>query len=309
MRAFAKDELTEGEIETVSSLIAAANTAIYGSAGESRFWQGWRLEAPSDTPTALTFSLGDKTLCCLMGRRAMTRIASALLLVIAALLCSASTTPEEQFGNGIAAYQRGDYVTALRILRPLADHGGPNAENALGVIYANGQGVPQDYAAAMKWYRKAANQGLAVAQANLGLMYDLGQGVPQDYAAAVKWYLRAAKQGNTYAQVYLGAMYDLGHGVPQNSAEAANWYRKAAERGNAYAQADLGAMYENGQGVSHDYVQAYKWYDLAAKGLFSADTENRDKAINSRDQVAAKMTPAQIAEAQKLVRKWKPNRP
>ena len=147
----------------------------------------------------------------------MMRISHILLLVVAALLCSASTSPEKQFDNGMTAYQSGDYATALRILRPLAEHGGPNAANALGVMYANGQGVPQDYAAAMKWYRKAADQGLGAAQANLGLMYDLGQGVPQDYAAAAKWYLRAANQGNSVAQVYLGAMYDLGHGLTQRS--------------------------------------------------------------------------------------------
>ena len=68
-------------------------------------------------------------------------------------------------------------------------------------------------------------------------------------------------------------------------------------------------MYENGLGVSRDYVQAYKWYDLAAKALFSADTQNRDQAINSRDLIAANMTPQQVTEAQNLVRTWKPSHP
>ena len=80
-----------------------------------------------------------------------------------------------------AAYERGDYVEALRLFRPLADQGDAPAQNALGVMYQNGRGVPQDYAETAKWYRKAAEQGVAEAQANLGFMYEAGQGVPQDY--------------------------------------------------------------------------------------------------------------------------------
>ena len=58
-------------------------------------------------------------------------------------------------------------------------------------------------------------------------------------------------------------------------------------------------MYDNGQGVPQDYVQAHKWYNLAAA------SGNKD-AVKNREIVAAKMTPAQIAEAEKLVREWKP---
>ena len=57
-----------------------------------------------------------------------------------------------------AAYERGDYVEALRLFRPLADQGDAPAQNALGVMYQNGRGVPQDYAETAKWYRKAAER-------------------------------------------------------------------------------------------------------------------------------------------------------
>ncbi len=73
-----------------------------------------------------------------------------------------------------------------------ADQGNAGAQNNLGLMYANGQGVPQDYAEAVRWYRKAAEQGYASAQTNLGVMYSKGQGVPQDYAQAHKWYNLAA---------------------------------------------------------------------------------------------------------------------
>ena len=82
-------------------------------------------------------------------------------------------------------------------------------------------------------------------------------------------------------------------------ATAIRLLRPFADKGNAGAQLVLGFMYELGQGVPQDYVQAHKWWNLAAaKG--DAD------AVKNRDIVAAKMTPAQIAEAQKLAREWQP---
>ena len=70
--------------------------------------------------------------------------------------------------DGLAAAQRGDYATALKLLRPLAEQGHADAQHNLGVMYINGRGVPQDYAEAVKWFRLAAEQGHAVAQYNLG---------------------------------------------------------------------------------------------------------------------------------------------
>ena len=94
-------------------------------------------------------------------------------------------------------------------------------------------------------------------------------------------------------------MYAKGRGVAQYYAAAMSWCRKAAEQGHDGAQSNLGAMYAQGQGVPQDYVLAHMWFNLAAaKG--DAD------AVKNRDRVAAKMTPAQIAEAQKLAREWKP---
>ena len=62
-------------------------------------------------------------------------------------------------------------------------------------------------------------------------------------------------------------------------------------------------MYAKGQGVPQDYVQAHKWFNLAA--ATSTSKPDHDNAVKARDNVAARMTPAQIAEAQKLAREWK----
>ena len=80
--------------------------------------------------------------------------------------------------------------------------------------------------------------------------------------------------------------------------------RVLAEQGHASAQYNLGFMYDNGQGVPQDYVAAHMWYNLSAAG--SPPGEDRDRAVENRDIVAKRMTPAQIAEAQRLAREWKP---
>ena len=91
------------------------------------------------------------------------------------------------FGKGLAAAERGDYVTALREWRPLAEQGHAKAQFNLGVMYKKGMGVAQDYSQAAKWYRRAAEQGDADAQIKLGLMYGLGDGVVEDYVTAHMW--------------------------------------------------------------------------------------------------------------------------
>jgi len=118
-----------------------------------------------------------------------------------------------------------------------------------------------------------------------------------DYATAVEEWLPIAEQGDADAQSNLGFMYHNGEGVPKDYAVAVRWYRLAAEQGHASAQYNLGIMYYNGEGVPQDYVQAHMWWNLAA----SKGNENGRK---NRDIVAKKMTPTQIAEAQRLAREW-----
>ena len=92
-------------------------------------------------------------------------------------------------------------------------------------------------------------------------------------------------------------MYGLGQGVPQDYVQAVAWLRRAAEQGDALSQTMLGHMHDLGQGVPKDYVQAHMWFNLAASRAENAAT--RELASKQRDEVAAKMTPAQIAEAQR----------
>ena len=154
-----------------------------------------------------------------------------------------------------------------------------------------------DYATAYKIWLPLAEQGHVNAQGTLGFLYDMGRGVKQDFGEAVKWYREAAEQGNAEAQYNLGNNYRNGQGVPQDYTEAIKWLRKAAEQGYPEAYNNLGIMYVFGLGVPKDYIQAHTWFSLGA-------TKDGDDASENRDIAAKKMTPTEIAEAERLAQEW-----
>jgi len=103
------------------------------------------------------------------------------------------------FEDARVAYDGGDYATALRLYRGMAEQGNGNAQYSLGTMYAKGQGVAQDYVEAAKWYRLAADQDHVQAQFNLGIMYDNGRGVARDDVLAYMWFSLSVAQGNQEA--------------------------------------------------------------------------------------------------------------
>jgi TPR repeat protein len=179
-----------------------------------------------------------------------------------------SANPIAEADAAAAAYQKGDYKTALKLAQPLADEGDARGQSLLGRLYYRGRGVPRDDRTALQWFR------------------------------------RAADQGDTSARFYLGVIYSEGEGVPQDYAEAAQWFRLAAEKGDPQAQYNLGLAYAQGQGVPQDNVTAHMWFNLAAARF--PDIRGRDSAAGNRDVVANKMTPDQIVQAQNLAREWRP---
>ena len=130
----------------------------------------------------------------------MENLTATICLTLAVLLGSAGEGWSADFQKGVDAYNRGDYATALREWKPLAQQGHADAQFNLGVMYEKGRGVPQDDKTAVKWLTLAAKQGDARAQYNLGWMSDKGRGTPQDYKNALKWYRLAAEQGYAPAQ-------------------------------------------------------------------------------------------------------------
>ena len=196
--------------------------------------------------------------------------------------------------NGAGVRQ--DYAEALRWFRLAAEQGNADAQYNLGALHASGTAVPRDYAEAERWFRLAARGGNARAQANLGAIYANGIGVTQDDAEAERWFRVAAARGNADAQYNLGALCCGRTGGEKDYLRAVRWYELAARQGHADAQYVLGAMYGNGTGVPQDYVNAHMWFNLAA-------SRGNAESVRNRDMIAARMTPAQIAEAQDLARK------
>ena len=125
-----------------------------------------------------------------------------LTTFITALFISltASVGCSSNFMLGEDAYKKGDYKTALKEIRPLAEQGDVNAQKMLGHMYYNGFGVPQDYKKSFAWTLLSAEQGDAEAQVSVAALYYLGQGIPENYKESNKWYMLAAKQGNSSAQ-------------------------------------------------------------------------------------------------------------
>ena len=153
------------------------------------------------------------------------------VVLVISFVCLAVPTWAD-FQAGMDANKRGDYATALREWRPLAEQGFTAAQFNLGQLYANGQGVPRDYVQARQWWEKAAAQGDASAQVNLGVLYENGQGVPKDYKTAVYWFRRSAAHENAMALIKLGLMYEHGSGVPQDVILAQKWYILGAANGD-----------------------------------------------------------------------------
>ena len=154
--------------------------------------------------------------------------------------------------KGLQAIHKGDFVTALRELQPLAEQGDAEVQNQLGEMYEFNKVGANDNKESMKWYKMAAEQGHAAAQNHLALMY----------------------RG--------------GHGVTKNYKEAVKWFKLSAEQGFSSGQANLGSMYENGEGVPQDYVLAHMWFNLAISQGDGVDEFERDDIAKkmTREQIA-----------------------
>jgi uncharacterized protein len=156
----------------------------------------------------------------------------AVVAAISGALMVGGPAMADPRGDGLAAFVRGDFVTARQILLPFANSGDKDAETALGDIYYDGLGVPKDYATGVVWFHKAADQGVPVAQFFLGVSYTMGRG------------------------------------------------------------------------SSQDLLQAWVWFTLAAPRFTAGDANLRDQAIKLAGAAALRLSPAQIAEGQRMVLAW-----
>ena len=167
-----------------------------------------------------------------------------------------------------------------------AEQGDKEAQNDLGCMYENGEGVEKDELMAVCWYQKSAKQGYALAQYNLGLAYYFSRGVDANYTKAVYWYRKAAEQEYAAAENNLGVALEYGQGCEKNEQEALEWYRKAASHGDAMGRKNMGEIHEKGKfGVEVDLVRAKELYRQVVDDP-NADEKPKKLAQEGLDRIA-----------------------
>ena len=171
-----------------------------------------------------------------------------------------------------------------------------------------GEGVAKDQVEAVKWYRKAAEQNYADAQNNLGLRYANGEGVAKDPVEAVKWFRKAAEQNHAKAQYNWASPTPNGEGVAKDpggggemvssrkaaeqnlrqgsirsgrllrhmalawrrgSGRGGQWFRKSRQTESRSGSIHIWALLRQGPRRGKDPVEAVKWYRKAAEQDFA----------------------------------------
>lgn len=155
---------------------------------------------------------------------------------------------ETYLDMGIGFYQgaRQDDAKALAFFREADRLGHMKAGRWIGLMYANGKGVPRDFKKAASWYKKSADKGDITATWLLGELYEKGEGLPQSYEKAFALYQKAAERTDIIgapAMTRLGRLYEKGLGCPKDTAKAEELYKKAVEAGYEEAKADLARLH------------------------------------------------------------------
>ena len=166
-----------------------------------------------------------------------------LALALVALVVSANASAQSPNGTaaldeGIAAYNRGDYPGAFRLLQAAVAQGSAEAMSNLGYLYARGHGVERDPAAALELYKRGAQAGDAEAMNAVGYRYNFSAN--PDFERAAQWYCKAVLRGNPRAMNNMAILFYNGQGVPRDLEEARSLWRQSAALGHLNGQTNLG---------------------------------------------------------------------
>jgi localization factor PodJL len=189
-------------------------------------------------------------------------------------------------------------VEAGTSLREAALNGDPAALYELAVRTLEGRGVARDPRAAVSLFEKAGEKNLPIAQYRAGNAYEKGIGVSRDVEAARRWYQRAAENGNTRAMHNLAVLMAEGAAGRPDYGSAMTWFQKAADHGVRDSQFNLAVLFARGLGTQQDLVRSYTWFAVAAG-------QGDEEAGRKRDEVAARLQPADLARAKSAVERWR----
>ncbi len=184
-------------------------------------------------------------------------------------------------------------------MRKAALAGDARAVYDLAARAADTPGAGRDPKLALHLFERAAVAGLAPAQFRLGNMFEKGIGTSRDVALARLWYSRAAERGNAKAMHNLAVLYAEGAGGKPDYATATEWFRRAAEFGVRDSQYNLAVLLGRGLGAPADLGLSYRWFAIAA-------SQGDEDAGRKRDEVASRLSAADLATAKSAVEAWKP---
>jgi len=193
-------------------------------------------------------------------------------------------------------------VTGAERLKTAARAGDVSAFIELGNRHLEGKGAPRDPKVAVAWFERAAAFGSAPAQFRLGAMHREGRGVERNAKVAIKHFQIAAEAGNARSMYNAAVLLAEGVNGSPDYAAAGEWFRKAAEFGIRDSQYNLAILYARGLGLPQDLVASYAWFAAAA-------ANGDEDAAKKRDEVAARLEPAKLAQAKAAAAAWKPKTP
>ncbi|MDO8692732.1 MAG: tetratricopeptide repeat protein [Sheuella sp.] len=196
----------------------------------------------------------------------MTRLLRLVLTSLLLLgLSSACTTYAPTVAQGLELYDEGDYTKAFQTLDKLAREGNTQAQQVLGVMYENGQGVKKDERQAIVWFRQAADANNASAQYLLGSILERQAAGSETPIETLKWYRLAATNGHPSAQYRMGQLElkATKGGAAPDLLKASYWFGLAAVQGDPQAQLQYGLLIMQGRTGRADRVLGYMWVDIA----------------------------------------------
>ena len=224
----------------------------------------------------------------------MSRSLRVVLFVMLSVLLGACATKPPTVAQGLELYDSGDYAKAFEMLDKLSQQGDAQAQQALGVMYENGQGVKKDETRALQLFRQAAAKNNDSAQYLLGTILERKAGLTKNQSEAIKWYRLAATNGHPSAQYRMGQLELAGiNGAAPDPLKASYWFGLAAMQGDPQAQLQYGLLIMQGRAGAPDRTLGYMWIDIA-QGLGDNAT------IQAALQAAKSLSASELQSAKKM---------
>lgn len=163
----------------------------------------------------------------------------------------------------------------IALITKAAKAGNIEAQNQLGMVYANGNGVELNYKEAFIWIKKAADSGHIQSMRTLSWLYANGFGVEQSDEKAQETSIKLAELGEAKDQYFLASLYQSGlYGMQPDSEKMISWYYKSAQQHYARAQYALAKIILKGVDIKSNDEMAFQWLSLAnMNGHKKADEE------------------------------------